>query len=79
MTAGPFTVLSGLTLTAAEQVSGYSSRTTDGGPDVTGLLESAKQNLLAAQNLLTAVVAVMPAGSNKTAINGQLSLLSATS
>jgi hypothetical protein len=79
MTAGPFTVLNGVTLTAAEQVSGYTSRTTDGGPDVQGLLESAKQNLLAAQTLLTAVVAVMPAGANKTAINGQLSLLSATS
>ena len=79
MTAGPYTVLAGLTLTPTEQQSGYSSRGTDGGPDVQGLLESAKQNLLAAQNLLTAVVAVLPSGSNKTAVNGQLTLLSATS
>lgn len=79
MTAGPYTALAAVTLLAAEQVSGYTSRTTDGGPDVQGLLESAKQNLLAAQSLLTAIVAVIPAGSNKTAINAQLTLLSATS
>ncbi len=79
MTAGPYTVLAGITLTASEQASGYTSRTTDGGSDVAGLLESAKQNLLAAQSELALIVAAMPSGSNKTAINGQLTLLSATS
>lgn len=79
MTAGPYTVLSALTLSAAEQESGYTANAANGGPDVQGQLQSALTDLLAAQTKLAQVVAVIPAGSNKTAINGQLTLLSATS
>ncbi len=79
MTAGPYTVLNGLTLTTAEQESGYTANTSNGGPDVQGQLTGALTDLLAAQTKLAQIVAVIPAGSNKTAINGQLTLLSATS
>ncbi|MGH8220899.1 MAG: hypothetical protein ACREUT_20380 [Steroidobacteraceae bacterium] len=79
MTAGPYTILAGVTLSGTEEQSGYSSRATDGGPDTEGLLEGAKQDLLAAQEKLTTIVAALPSGANKTAIQGQLTLLEATS
>jgi hypothetical protein len=42
------------------------------------LLTSALQDLYAAQQKLTVIVAALPGGSNKTALNGQLTLLAAT-
>lgn len=79
MAAGPYTVLAGITLTAAEKQSGYTSNPTNGGPDVQGLLTTAMIELQAAQVKLAAIVGVIPVGANKTAINGVLTALSATS
>ncbi len=69
------TALTGITLTPTEQVSGYSSEATNGGPDVQGLLSSAIAALQTASAQLTEIVAVMPSGSNKTAINSALTTL----
>ncbi len=79
MAAGPISVLNGLTLTSAEQVSGYTSNTANGGPDVAGLFNSAIEDLQAAATKLTEINAVLPSGSNKTAIAAQLTALTATS
>lgn len=79
MTAGPAFILGGLTLTPTEAVSGSATRATDGGPDANGLLKSAVLDLQAAAVKLSQVNAVMPAGSNKTALAAQLALLVSTS
>lgn len=79
MTAGPISVLGGITLSASEQESGYTGNATNGGPDVQGLFTSAQQDLQAAALKLTEITAVLPSGSNKTAIAAQLTALTATS
>lgn len=79
MAAGPSTVLSGLSLTAAEVAAGYSVKATDGGYDNYFLLQETIIRLNEAASTLTALNAGMPAGSNKTAIAAQLALLVATS
>lgn len=81
MAAGHIKVLGDLTLSASEQASGYtdSSNATDGGPDVQGMFLAALADLRAAAAKLTAINAVLPAGSNKTAISGELTKLTATS
>lgn len=79
MTAGPYTVLNALTLTPTEISDGYANRGTDGGVDVQGEMAAALAALLDAQAKLTLLVSVLPSGSNKTAVQGQLTLLSATS
>lgn len=68
--------LQAVALTPTEQGSGYTSRATDGGPDVEGLFTSAITDLQACISKLNEMVAVMPSGSNKTAISTQITNLS---
>ena len=71
------TALVAVTLTTTETQSGYTSEATNGGPDAEGLLASAITDLQAASTKLTELVAVLPTGSNKTAINTALTTLNA--
>jgi len=64
--------LQAVALSATEQESGYTSRATDGGPDVEGLFTSALTDLQACITKLNEVIAVLPAGANKTTITTQI-------
>ena len=79
MTQGPIAALSAVNLTPAEKQGGYSSRPTDGGDDVSGMLQSAVSDLQAAALKLGIVVPVLPAGANKTSLTALLATLTATS
>lgn len=68
--------LEAVVLTAAEQESGYTSRATDGGPDVEGLYTSAITDLQSCITKLNEIAAVLPAGANKTTVNAQIAGLS---
>lgn len=72
-------LLNAVALTAAEKVSGYTAagNATQGGPDTAGQFSTVIDELNQAVAKLTAIQAVMPAGTNKTNIATALAALSA--